>query len=451
MKAGANAEATEGRAGDGWQVALATLDVANGDVTLEHASAGGPRFEPLHLSSVKLEASSLATDASAAAPVRLSAAVSDGGQVQAMGTVVLATGASSTKLTLDAVPLRVVEPWLPADLNVAVVSGTLSGHGEMHLELPAGGSVRGDWRGPVAVADFGVRMKTEAGPPVPGSEPPELLHWKSLKLASLAVDLAPFSVDAGDADLDGLRTRLIINPDGRFNLQELVARQPGQASAGGSAGAPAPARAATPDAAPAAASTDAAITAIAGAAPPLPIRVGRVTVTGGNIDFSDYFIQPNYSANLTGVSGTIGALSAGKPGEIELAGRVDNSGSVKIAGRIDPIGEPLFLDVHADARDIDLPALSPYSAKYVGYGIEKGKLSASVEYHVENGQLTARNQVVLDQLTFGEHVESPDALKLPVLFAVSLLKDRNGVINVEVPVSGSLSDPEFSIGGIVMK
>src|SRR5690606_31368842 len=135
------------------------------------------------------------------------------------------------------------------------------------------------------------------------------------------------------------------------------------------------------------------------------------------------------SANLTGLAGSVGELRAGQPADLALAGRIDNTGAVKIAGRIDPIGEPLFLDVRADASDIDLPALSPYSAKYVGYGIEKGKLSASVHYLVESGQLTGENKIVLDQLTFGEQVDSPDALKLPVLFAVSLLKDRNGVID----------------------
>jgi hypothetical protein len=174
-------------------------------------------------------------------------------------------------------------------------------------------------------------------------------------------------------------------------------------------------------------------------------------VTDGNVDFSDYFIEPNYSANLTGLAGSIGEMRAGQPADLKLDGRIDNTGTVKIAGRIDPIGEPLSLDVRADAADIDLPALSPYSGKYVGYGIEKGKLSASVEYKVESGQLSAQNRIVLDQLTFGEPIESPDALKLPVLFAVSLLKDSRGVIDVQLPISGSLDDPQFSVGGLVLK
>mgnify|MGYP006181910487 CR=1 FL=1 len=105
----------------------------------------------------------------------------------------------------------------------------------------------------------------------------------------------------------------------------------------------------------------------------------------------------------------------------------------------------------ASARGIELAPLSPYSGKYVGYGIEKGKLSVSIAYKIENDQLTAQNNVVLDQLTFGAPVDSPDAIKAPILLAVSLLKDRNGVIDINLPISGSLSDPQFSIGGLVVK
>ena len=93
----------------------------------------------------------------------------------------------------------------------------------------------------------------------------------------------------------------------------------------------------------------------------------------------------------------------------------------------------------------------PILMKYVGYGIERGKLTFKVKYKVENRKLDAQNQIILDQLTFGEKVESPTATKLPVLLAVALLKDRNGVIDVNLPISGSLDSPEFSVGGIILR
>jgi len=181
------------------------------------------------------------------------------------------------------------------------------------------------------------------------------------------------------------------------------------------------------------------------------LRLGKATLTGGNIDFTDHFIRPNYSANLTGLSGSLSSLAFDKPADLDLKGNVQGSAPVEISGRINPLSQNLFLDVKASATDIELPPLSPYSGKYVGYGIEKGKLSMKVRYLVENRKLTAENGIVLDQLTFGAKVESPDAIKVPVLLAVALLKDRNGVIKFDLPVGGSLDDPRFSVGRIVFQ
>jgi len=124
---------------------------------------------------------------------------------------------------------------------------------------------------------------------------------------------------------------------------------------------------------------------------------------------------------------------------------------VEIKGKINPLSKDLFLDIVADAKDIELSPMSPYAGKYVGYGIEKGKLSFNVKYKVENRKLSANNKIILNQLTFGEKIESPTAIKAPVLLAVALMKDRNGVIDIDLPISGSLDDPQFSVGGIVLR
>ena len=181
------------------------------------------------------------------------------------------------------------------------------------------------------------------------------------------------------------------------------------------------------------------------------LRLGKATLTGGNIDFTDHFIRPNYSANLTGLTGSLSSLAFDQPADIELRGNVQGNAPVEISGRINPLAQNLLLDVKASATDIELSPLSPYSGKYVGYGIEKGKLSMKVSYFVEDRKLKAENGIVLDQLTFGQKVESPDAIKAPVLLAVALLKDRNGVIKFDLPVGGSLDDPQFSVGALVFR
>jgi hypothetical protein len=181
------------------------------------------------------------------------------------------------------------------------------------------------------------------------------------------------------------------------------------------------------------------------------LRVGRVRLQNGNVDFSDFFVKPNYRANLTALNGTISTLTFEQPGELEFTGKLNQAGALDIRGRVNPLAANVFLDMQAAARDIELPRLSPYSAKYLGYGIDRGKLSVKVKYLLEDRKLAAENNIYLDQLKLGEKVQSPDAPDLPVSLAVSLLQDRNGVIDVNLPIGGSLDDPQFSIGGIVMQ
>jgi hypothetical protein len=225
-----------------------------------------------------------------------------------------------------------------------------------------------------------------------------------------------------------------VYPDATLNLTRLLT--PGES--------PEPAPGAKPPPAPAAGTP-------AAEAQKLPVSVGRVELVRGNVNFSDLFIQPNYSANLTDVAGSVTATSAERAGEIALEARVDHTAPVEIKGRVNPFAPQLALDLTGKVRDLDLPPLTTYSAKYAGYGIEKGKLSFEVHYRIEDRKLAAENRLVLDQLTFGPRVESPTATKLPVLLAVALLRDRNGVIDIRLPISGSIDDPKFSVGGLIIQ
>jgi hypothetical protein len=102
-------------------------------------------------------------------------------------------------------------------------------------------------------------------------------------------------------------------------------------------------------------------------------------------------------------------------------------------------------------KDIDLTIVNPYSGRFVGYKIDKGKLSVDVSYKVEDRKLDAKQHIVVDQLELGDRVESPDAMHLPIKIAVALLRDRNGVIDLDVPMSGTLDDPKFNVGALIWK
>jgi len=182
------------------------------------------------------------------------------------------------------------------------------------------------------------------------------------------------------------------------------------------------------------------------------IDLGGMTLRGGHVNFTDNFIKPNYTADLSKVAGTVGPFGthATAPAAVALQGQVNGSAPIAINGVVNPLAPMAFVDLKAKADGVELTGLSPYSAKYTGYPIVKGTLTIDVHYLLDQGQLTADNHLFIDQFTFGDRVESRDATTLPVRLAVALLKNARGEIAVEVPVSGSLSDPQFSLSGVIL-
>jgi hypothetical protein len=278
-----------------------------------------------------------------------------------------------------------------------------------------------------------------------GGPPDELIGWESLSLKGVKFALKPSTrprLDIAQVELDDLFARVLVTERGRLNLQDIGGND---------------ATAAPPDAAsaPAAAVAAASAPASASSAPlPIDIAIGGIKLVNARVDYADHFVKPNYSAALTELNGSLGAFStlARDMAPLQLHGRAEGTAILDITGQVNPLARPLALDIEAKATDLELAPLTPYAGKYAGYAIERGKLSMDVAYKIDaDGHLEARNQVTLNQLTFGDPIASPDATKLPVRLAVALLKDRNGVIDINLPISGSLNDPQFSVGGIVVK
>jgi hypothetical protein len=171
----------------------------------------------------------------------------------------------------------------------------------------------------------------------------------------------------------------------------------------------------------------------------------------GRVTYTDNFIKPNFTANLVSITGTIGAFGTHSttPAPVDVAAKLSANGPVSIKGVVNPLIAKPSLDLTASAHDVELPNISPYSTKYAGYPITKGKLNVDLHYMLADEKLSANNHLFIDQLTFGDHVDNATATKLPVRLAVSLLKNSKGEIDVNIPISGSLSNPEFSIGALV--
>jgi hypothetical protein len=130
---------------------------------------------------------------------------------------------------------------------------------------------------------------------------------------------------------------------------------------------------------------------------------------------------------------------------------VDKYAPAKIAGELNLLSASLYTDLRVSFKGVEMTSVTPYSGRFAGYKIEKGKLSIDVAYLVENRTLQAKQKFIIDQLELGERVESEDAVKLPLKLAVALLKDRNGVIDIDLPMTGSLDDPQFRMGPLIWK
>lgn len=186
---------------------------------------------------------------------------------------------------------------------------------------------------------------------------------------------------------------------------------------------------------------------------PLPMRIGRVRIREGSTHFADFWITPNYAVSIQGLDGEITGLDSERTSRARLAleGRVDRYAPAIIQGEVNLLSASLFTNLHVKLDGVDMTSVTPYSGRFAGYRIERGKLSVDLNYHVEDRQLRADQRFVVDQLQLGERVESEDAIRLPLRLAVALLKDRNGVIDIGLPITGSLDDPEFRIAPIIWK
>jgi uncharacterized protein involved in outer membrane biogenesis len=359
----------------------------------------------------------------ARAKVRLQATINNKGKARLAGTLGVRPVAGRLNVNAQGIEVVPFQPYLADQVNFLLTGGAVGSKGILIVDT-AGEAAKVNYEGSVQVTDFASVEKD-------GSQ--DLLKWKSLDLGGVQFALQPMQLRINDINLADFYARMVLAADGKFNLQNLTV----QKTATNETGETKPAQATESPATPPAAEKQ--------------ISIGKINLQAGNVYFSDFFVKPNYSANLTGVEGSISELKPEAPGDLAIQAKLDNTAPVDIQGKINPLSKDLYLDIAANAREIELNPMSPYSIKYVGYGIERGELSFKVKYKVENRKLDAQNQIILDQLTFGEKVESPTATKLPVLLAVALLKDRNGVIDVNLPISGSLDNPEFSIGGIILR
>jgi len=376
-----------------------------------------------------------------------------GGELAWKGTLGASPLAANGSIRIVRFPVALVTPWVADKLPVSLLRAEAGYIGQVNVSAAAGGlavTTAGDaLLGDVHLTTLAARTPASAASAAATGTPDELLGWQSLSLKGLKFALKPDAqprLDVGQVELDDLFARVLVTEQGRLNLQDI---------GGGDAAAAAPGDAASAPASTPVAAASAAVPAAAASTPlPIIVNVGGIRLVNARVDYTDHFVRPNYSAALTELNGSLGAFSSASRdmAPLQLHGRAEGTAILDISGQVNPLARPLALDIEAKATNLELAPLSPYAGKYAGYAIERGKLSMDVAYKIgADGRLEAKNQVILNQLTFGNAIDSPTATKLPVRLAVALLKDRNGVIDINLPISGSVNDPQFSVGGIVVK
>jgi len=350
------------------------------------------------------------------------------GTVNVEGTVGINPLAVQAKTTVKNVDIRPFEPYFNDTVKIAIVRGSAHTNGELSVigKEKEGPDIR--YAGTASITRFAFVDKEKAD---------ELFSMDSLYLRNIEFRNNPTKLAIKSVALNDFKAKVVIQADKTINLQNIVAKKetPEEVTGKRDRKDTGPKKEDKKKEAPAS------------------VKIDAVTLQAGNIDFYDYSVNPHFNRELSGIGGRISGLSsdASTAADVELRGTYDHSAPLEIVGKINPLSEDLFVDLKVSFKDMDLSPATPYSTKYVGYIIDKGKFSFDVQYLINKRKLDAKNSIFIDQFTFGDKVESPDAVKLPVKLAVALLKDRRGQIKLDIPVTGSLDDPEFSVWKIIVK
>jgi uncharacterized protein involved in outer membrane biogenesis len=433
------APASEGAA-QPWTFAVGRVALNGAAVNVDDALPRRP--VRLALAPLRLTAQGLSTAAGVRGRLDVHCTVNGSGSLAFRGDVGLNPLAARLTADVKELPLVPLQGYATNHLRLVVNDGTASALGE--VTVSAGGEG--------ASAGFTGRASVDHLATVDAHAAEDLLGWNSLALDGVSLSSRPFRVEIAQIGLSGLTAHIVVAPDGTMNLRHVLREAPPVETTEAGEGA-APSQGAVAPPGPAASPVPSPSPASGQPAAERQIRIDRITLQGGAIGFIDRSVSPEFVAHVTGLEGSVSGLSslASSAGNVDLHAILNGQAPLSFTGKVNPLAGNLLLDLKVVGRDFDMPSVSPYSGTYAGYTIERGKLTLDLDYKVAKRRLEATNQLFLDQFDFGQKVESPKATHLPVRLAVSLLKDRNGQIHLDLPVSGSLDDPKFRLGRVILK
>jgi len=430
-----------------WQFDLHKFDLKEASISAEDRSTN-PAAKVL-LAPLALQIEGVSLDLARPLTVSLDTKINEKGSLTLSGDITPQPLALDLTLKPNNIDLTAIQPYLAKNTSMTLISGRLSA--DMKLRY---GSKKPavQLTGNVNVANLHT---------IDNALRDDFINWERLDLLGLDYQHEPDKLDIQQIVARKPYARVIIEPDTTLNVKRVLtgpnmgttaapapspaAARPAVKATGGSSRAKRVAvrRKPAPEVAP---------HAEAGSIP-FPMAINKVIVHGGQANFADLSIQPNFAAGIQHLEGTVIGLSSMKDSraKVDLHGEVDAFSPVSIVGEVNLFSASLYTDLALDFRNMELTLFNPYSGKFAGYNITKGKLTTELHYKVDGRKLDAQHHIIVEQLEFGDKTASKDAVSLPVKLAVSLLKDRNGVIDLNVPVTGSLDDPKFKVWPIIWK
>jgi hypothetical protein len=402
-----------------WRLALPLIETSGVEIAFEDRT-----IQPavaIKLAPVDVRLTDYASDGAQPLGIDARIGINDEGELVARGTADVSDRTSSLDLELKSFDLRDLQPYIGRVTDMTLTSGRLGFNGRLELaRAQETAALAPRFAGTLDVA----RLRT-----IDNALEQDFIRWDALRVLGIDFDRSRSRLAIKEVVARRPYARVIIASDRSVNISQVLRPTRSRARAAGE-----PAR-------------------TGARRVPLAVRIGLVRVDKASANFADYSLQPNFATGIQELSGTVKGLSSSPASRavVDLDGKVDAYAPVTIEGEVNFLSAETYTDLRLAFDNMELTTFTPYSGKFAGYRIEKGKLSVRLAYHVEDRTLDAQHKIILDQLQLGERVESKDATSLPVKLAVALLKDRNGVIDLDLPVTGSLDDPKFRLGPLIWK
>lgn len=395
---------------------LESINVSGGRVLWQDQQLGSPA--ELTLEQLSLTTGEISSEMETPMSYQLQAALVSGGNLSLNGQLTPQPFTLEAAISGSGILLAVFEPYLQESANIAVAGGTLGLDGNLNLDSQQE-PLTGTFNGTAEVSRLNLQL--------PGSSE-RLISWQTLRLAPIEYNVHPARLEIGTVTLAQPAINLVRNTDSVHNVEQIIL----------------PSRAVD---------ASAQSKQETGEDARFIFRIGQLVIEKGALDYTDRTLDPAFTTSLDQLNGTVTGLSNISPqqGKVSVKGRVGGSASVEFVGTIGTLGTEETSDLKLTMKDLSLPVLSPYFGRYLGYGVDSGKLALDLDYEITGSRIKASNRVVMDRLGLGQAIASQQAVNAPVKLGLALLRNSNGVIEMNLPISGDMASPEFSVGQVVMR